>query len=167
MDTIDNFLDALDFTALQSTVTDANFPWFYQNSVAWKSMEDGFEDGPHNFQFVHNFYERHAPNSGFLKLIEPILDKLNPTAIIRIKANLLCRTKKNEEHGMHVDYKDPRITTAIFYCNTNNGYTKFENGDKIESIENRAVVFNNSLYHSGSSCTDEKIRVVININYFD
>ena len=57
-------------------------------------------------------------------------------------------------------------TTSIFYMNTNNGYTKFEDGTKIESVANRLVSFPSNMKHKGSSCTDEKIRVVINFNYF-
>ena len=36
-------------------------------------------------------------------------------------------------------------TTSILYMNTNNGYTIFENGDKVESVENRLVTFPNNL----------------------
>ena len=56
-------------------------------------------------------------------------------------------------------------TTAIFYVNSNNGYTEFENGAIVESEENRMVVFPAEMKHRGTSCTDKKIRVVINFNY--
>ena len=56
-------------------------------------------------------------------------------------------------------------TTSILYMNTNNGYTEFQNGAIVESIENRMVVFPAEMKHRGTSCTDEKIRVVINFNY--
>ena len=49
--------------------------------------------------------------------------------------------------------------------NTNNGYTEFENGTTVESEENRMVVFPAEMKHRGTSCTDKKIRVVINFNY--
>jgi len=52
------------------------------------------------------------------------------------------------------------------YVNTNNGYTKFEDGTKVESVANRLVTFPANMKHKGTSCTDEKIRVVINFNYF-
>ena len=48
---------------------------------------------------------------------------------------------------------------------TNNGYTEFENGMKVESVENRWVSFPEDIKHRGTSCTDEKVRVVINFNY--
>jgi len=64
---------------------------------------------------------------------------------------------------LHVDYND--VTTAIFYINTNNGWTNFKNGDKVESVENRLVIFDSNLEHEGVTCTDEIRRLVINFNY--
>ena len=49
--------------------------------------------------------------------------------------------------------------------NTNNGYTEFEKGDIVESVENRMVIFDSNLKHQTVTCTDEKIRIVINFNY--
>ena len=56
--------------------------------------------------------------------------------------------------------------TAIYYLNTNNGYTKFEDGTKIESIENKFVVFPNTLKHTSATTSDRKIRVVLVFNFF-
>ena len=47
----------------------------------------------------------------------------------------------------------------------NDGYTYFEDGKKIKSVENRLTKFDNITYHSGTTCTDNNKRVVININY--
>ena len=47
--------------------------------------------------------------------------------------------------------------------NNNNGYTFFENSDvKIESKENRFVVFDSDIAHSGTAATDDH-RFVINL----
>jgi hypothetical protein len=51
--------------------------------------------------------------------------------------------------------------------NTNNGYTKFEDGTKVECVANRLLTFPTNIKHCGASCTDEKTRVVINFNYLD
>ena len=48
--------------------------------------------------------------------------------------------------------------------NTNDGYTEFENGHRVESVANRVVIFDSNIKHTGVSCTDEKRRVVINFN---
>ena len=90
----------------------------------------------------------------------------------RIKANLLIRTPNIVENTFHVDIGDfseeklKQWTTSILYINTNNGYTKFEDGTKVESVANRMVIFPSNMKHTGTSCTDEKRRIVINFNYF-
>jgi hypothetical protein len=40
-----------------------------------------------------------------------------------------------------------------------------ETGDKIESIENRLILFPNDLLHTGITQTDTKVRVLINFNF--
>jgi hypothetical protein len=65
---------------------------------------------------------------------------------------------------MHTDL-ELNQRTAIFYLNTNNGYTLFEDGTKVDSIENTLLIFHGHRKHSGVSCTDQKRRIVLNINY--
>ena len=69
-------------------------------------------------------------------------------------------------HGFHVDFSYVGSKTAIYYVNSNNGYTEFEDGTKIESIKNRIVIFPSNLKHTGTTCTDRKIRTIVNFNYF-
>lgn len=152
-----NFLKNEDFLKIKNVLLNDSFPWFFCKKIV---------DSEKHFQFFHNFYRDYSINSSFFNLLNPIVEKINPISIVRIKANLLCKTDKNEEHGMHVDYDNPKITTAIFYCNTNNGYTKFKDGTKIKSEENKFIEFNANQEHTGSSCTDEKVRIVINFNYY-
>ena len=70
--------------------------------------------------------------------------------------------------GMHNDFDDPLEyqKTGIFYMNTNNGKTIFEDGEEIDSIENRMVVFPASKRHAGTTHTDTIYRCVINFNWF-
>ena len=86
-------------------------------------------------------------------------------SLLKIKANLLTKTNTNIDYGFHTDYYDDRVTTGILYINTNDGYTKFKDGVVEKSEENKYVEFNSKLFHSGSSCTNDNIRVVINFNY--
>ena len=44
-------------------------------------------------------------------------------------------------------------------------YTLFEDGTKVQSKENRVVIFDSQMRHAGIPCTDEKRRVVINFNF--
>jgi hypothetical protein len=66
---------------------------------------------------------------------------------------------------MHTDMAVPGSLTAIYYVNDNNGSTKFEDGDSIDSVANRLVIFPSNLRHSGTRCTDQQRRIVINFNY--
>ena len=121
------------------------------------------------FQFTHTFYRQNiGPSSQQYGKLSHILNKIKPKEIYRIKANLLIKTLEIEVNTFHNDIADLGIlpwTTSILYMNTNNGYTEFQNGAIVESKENRMVVFPTEMKHRGTSCTDKKVRVVINFNY--
>ena len=138
--------------------------WNYTTEVDYVSVESK------TFMFYHMF-QNAIPCSPYFEKITPLLVKINPISIWRIKTNLLTRTPNIVENEFHVDIhnlseeKLKQWTTAIFYMNTNNGYTEFEDGTKVESVANRMVSFPADMKHRGTSCTDEKTRVVINFNY--
>ena len=158
---IDNFLDKQSFQIIKNTMVTADFPWFYSDK---KTAAYTFDD---NFQFVHNFYLNNSVNSNYMPIINPIVDKLNPLSLVKIKANLTIKTKEIIDYGYHTDYTtDSKLYTAVYYVNNNNGHTKFENGPTVESKENRMVIFDSQLRHSGTSCTDERLRLLINFNFY-
>ena len=81
------------------------------------------------------------------------------------------KTSEIIPHSFHTDYKITsnrydKVTTSIFYINSNDGYTEFEDGTRIESIGNRLVTFPIHLKHTGTTCTNHSVRIVINYNYF-
>ena len=159
---IDNFLDEQSFQNLQNIMFGENFCWVYNGAIDYEDDED-------KFQFTHSFYKNNiGPSSQQYGKLSHILNKIRPKEIFRIKANLLSRTSEIVENSFHVDIVDLGIlpwTTSILYMNTNNGYTEFETGAKVESVENRMLVFPAEMKHRGTSCTDKKIRVVVNFNY--
>ena len=157
----DNFLPKKEFEDLQNVMTSTFFPWYFNPFIVKSSELDDLDLS----QFTHKLFTgREGTDSAGYKLIKPIIKKLNVKAICRIKANLLIKTKKIIEHAFHTDFYNNR--TAIYYVNTNDGYTKFTDGQKIKSVENRLIDFDSNLSHSGSTCTDQKCRIVININYY-
>ena len=164
----DNFLEQKVFYELKSLLMGVNLPWYYNPII------DSADDID-KFQFVHRFYEDFSPRSEFIGQMNPILDIIKPISLCRIKANLLTRTSNIIENLFHVDIgnlenspeKLKQWTTSIFYVNTNDGYTKFEDGSVVESVANRMVTFPADMKHTGTSCTDEKRRIVINFNYFE
>tara|TARA_Y100001949_G_C15733070_1_gene220265 strand:- start:10 stop:540 length:531 start_codon:yes stop_codon:yes gene_type:complete len=169
---LDNFLDIESFQKLQlAMMENPDFPWHYNDFVDYLEKRNELD----TFQFEHWFYRLPTGSiSTFMDIVEPILDLLDDVAMWRIKANLLTRTQDIVENEFHIDIgnlkdspkKLKQWTTAIFYVNTNNGYTKFETGEVVESVKNRMVTFPSDIRHTGTSCSDEKVRVVINFNYF-
>ena len=64
----------------------------------------------------------------------PVLSALNVSEVLRCKMNLTTRTHEPITHGLHVDGIEGATHTAVFYLNTNNGATVFENGKKYYMI---------------------------------
>ena len=83
---------------------------------------------------------------------------------MRAKVNLYLKTTKIIEHAKHVDYPIPH-KGAIIYLNTCDGYTRLHDGTKIESVENRLLLFDSSKLHNSTSTTNSLGRYNININY--
>jgi len=157
----DDFLPQHVFSRIQQELLSGGFPWYVRDHK--------IEGGPEsllNFQFVHSLYKGYQPSSIHISIIKPIIDRIEPTAILRIKANLTTVTQNIFEYGLHVDGPNFTGYTGIYYINSNNGYTLFENGQKIESVANRFVSFDATMKHTGTSSTDTKFRCVLNFNYY-
>ena len=122
-------------------------------------------------QYVHTFYNDNVEgyqtiHSAYFDVLNPIIEKLNSRVMIRIKANLRAGALAHSEPRYHIDINEIKGKTAIFYVNSNNGYTIFKDTQqKVESVENRLVIFPTQTKHSGIICTDQPSRVVINFNY--
>ena len=158
---IDNFLDdneyqILDDLMLAKTPRTENFKWSFCEQTAL--------DGDGYCQFVHLFWWNYQSESDYQP--DVLYDKLNYCELVRCKANLQLKDTKKIVPPFHVDV-DEDCKTAIFYMNSNDGYTLFENGDTIESVKNRVVIFPSQYMHTGVNTTDSKYRMVINVNYFD
>jgi hypothetical protein len=166
MKIIDNAISVENLNIIQEIMLGCAFPWFYNTHTIDEHTSSGLND----FQFTHQFYvdaNRYGyPESNHFNIIKPILEILKCRILIRAKANLrVVAPEKDMVAGWHRDY-EYKSKTAIFYVNSNNGYTMFrESGKKVESVENRLVVFPTELEHCGVSCTDNKQRVVINFNF--
>ena len=163
-DVIDNFLPEEDWQWVHNTMlSDKNFGWTYGDYINYAHDQQQF------FQFEHLFYDRFQIYSEhYQKIINMFCDRLSMRSICRVKANLLTRTDKTEFHGWHVDRhpNDHDMIVGVYYVNTTNGKTLFEDGTEVDSIANRMLIFPGNILHSSTSCTDEKVRVVINFNWF-
>ena len=86
------------------------------------------------------------------------------TKFWRIKCNLFPNTKVLQEHAYHVDHKIKHVA-AILVLNTCDGYTKFKDGTKVDSIANRLYFFEGGIDHASTTTTNVPARFNINFNF--
>ena len=188
MEIIDNFLSKDESEKIYSHMMGGIFPWFYSKGIT--TRDDGL------YQMIHMIYLPSEPTDLLGKkylspyrvvktiwneditvgeLMDPFLEKLPIKHLIRIKANLLTKTNQHRQSPYHVDFQNVgakqlsfgKLKTAIYYVNSNNGYTIFKNGDRVDSVTNRMVTFDHDLEHASVTQTDTDSRVVINFNYVE
>jgi len=160
----DNYLSKQEHETLYKKITSGFFPLYFS---LYKSYPDEEKKGKlESFQFFHMFYNLSRVTSPSFDILEPILSKLNYKSLIRIKLNLNPYSQKLIISAYHQDTAF-KCKGAIYYLNTNNGYTLFKEGKKkINSVKNRMIFFDSDAYHLGTNSTDCKNRLVLNFNYF-
>ena len=166
MEVIDNFLPAYHFRQISNMILGVEFPWYFNDSAVRHGDDSGY-------QFVHTLYN--VSRGGIISQSYPLFDmvqqKLGVKRLDRIKMNLNPKTVFHRKSGFHTDQRKSAESvpqhqqTAVFYINTNNGWTEFKKGGRVKSVANRIVIFDSNLEHTGVTCTDEKRRVIVNFNY--
>ena len=151
-----DFLTPQEFSPIRDYFMGPHIQWYYNPFVDYDGVFSSLDLD--DYQFIHKF-------TGDEEILKPLISKINPSKILRIKANCNPRTPKNIPHKFHVDVGE-KCKTSIFYINTNDGWTEFENGATVESVENTLLTFDSQIKHTGTTCTDQKIRVLINLNYY-
>ena len=170
LEIIDNFLDSEDFLEVKNFIMSPRCQWRYVNFIAHKDGRDQDRDG----YFIHSFKDCHpetfidrfpeSPNYSIMsKLMNKIKEKIKFQNILRIRSSLYPRRDIQKPDPFHVDY-DFSHTVCIFYLNTNNGCTMFENEEKIPSVENQLVIFDGQKKHCSVVQTDASARYIVNIN---
>ena len=159
---IDNFLPKDEFNNLNDAMN-KDMPWFYLDSVA--TPEDNGKTNNSYYYFFHLLYSESMPCSPSFDIVVPLLNALKMKALMRVKANLYPSTKKIIQHDSHVDFPY-KHKGALFSINTCDGCTVLDDGTRIDSVANRLLLFDSSKEHSSTTCTNDKVRMNININYF-
>ena len=156
----DNFLVKKDLTQLENLIYN-NFPWYLN-----KEQVTGADDC---CWLSHILYDEDEPKSDSYKPLINIFNNYLPQlTLVRVFVNLLLRQETPSISAFHrdcdFDYTE-KMTTAIFYLNTNNGATEFKDGDRIDSIRNRLVMFPTNTLHRAVGQTDVATRIVFNFNF--
>ena len=149
-----NILNQEELHCIQQTLYSSRFNW----------VEAQTNKQSINSNYVHEFRHVNGIASPYDFLIHPLLDMLQPKAIIRVKANKYIQTPTLEQHEYHQDFPF-KHKAAIFYVNTNNGQTQFVD-TTVDSVENSMLLFDASVEHRSTTTTDTPYRININFNYF-
>ena len=167
---VDDYLPDEYFKTLKDAIVlNEHFPWCRINELnVFQTTEN------RDVYFAHMIYQHHTPKTQEhnWNLVVPFLSQLEKTekmhALIRVKVNYYNSTPEVVEHCKHYDYPAMPLPHkgAILYLNTNDGFTRLEDGTKIESIENRLLVFDASKMHNSTTTTSFEGRYNINVNYF-
>ena len=160
---IDNFLSKEEFNCIKNHILNPGFSWNLSPSVTEEKEHLPITS---SYYFTHLFWSQFSYNiDPNVKIFAPILDKVSCKAIMRIKANLYPSTEKIMHHIEHSDEDYPH-RGAIFYLNTNDGFTILEDEIEVESVENRILLFDPSKSHRSTTCTNDKCRINVNFNFF-
>ena len=157
MKIIDSFLKQVDFDFIKNYIINNNFPLYYQHFLTDDKEESN------ECSFTHIIYKNHMPHSDLYEHMQPIVNLIEPKALLRIKINCYPKTSKIIYHKPHTDF-DFDNKALILYLNNNDGYT-IVGDEKVESIENRALIFDGNKKHFSTSCTNARARFNIAINY--
>jgi len=151
------WVDAVEYALAGGT----EWPWQFSPR---KTLKDGSE--PWQCQFTHLLYSDGEPQSPFIEVVRPLLEHLNPVALYRIKANLTVVTDSTRPFEWHSDSDDSRCTTALYYANSTDGFTEFEDGSRVDCVKGHLITFPSTLRHRTWTHTDTAARCVINMIYF-
>ena len=186
---IDNFLSQSEFEIIcKNTIEREDLQFTFVSNV--ENVGSGSDDY-WSWYMIHMVYSKTASPKSFLMdvagfqevesspLAEPqseiytnICDKFVPRFkqvanfrnLIRIKINAYPYTNIVKEHKDHID-SDFKHTGAVFSLNTCDGFTKFSDGTKVESVANRIVFFDASKFHHSTTTSNAKLRYNINFNF--
>jgi hypothetical protein len=169
MKEIFNFLPEKDFLKIKEFFTSSYMPWYY-NKNQTAAGPTVVEKKPDSSFFSHRFYYYNKPETDAktFNFIKPIIDKINPSKLLRVKANLIVNTGVRHFCNFHLDSEeDEQYKVAVYYITTCNGYTLLDpkHKIKIKCEGNKLAIFDGKIKHCVASQTDKDQRIVLNINY--
>lgn len=186
---IDNFLRPEHFRMFKNSVESPEQPWFFNPSVS--SMLDYRTSGIKNaygFVFIYALDDVYINEtvaatpyvSAFNEQVKKYFNMPLNTQVHR--SNVFMTTYRGDQvlsFSPHVDTPIHNYTCiyhfhttdapTIFYNETYDGIEPYEGEstikEKVDSVENRLVIFKGNTLHSGSVATNVPNRIVLNTNF--
>ena len=168
MEVIDNFLPDDEFVLLRELLIGENseFPGYCSPWVDYAGSGLDGEGELHNCQMFHWLLRPwdSAPSPFLTQVVGPIVKVLNSSYLYGAKANLQFRSPSVVPMVFHKDVGEVQCRTVVFYVTGTDGPTVFADGTEVQSVANRALVFDSQLLHCSSTHTNSKVRCVVNVN---
>jgi len=162
IEVVDDFLSKEEHAEILNTMTDERFEWMYSRTAVG---EDSYDQFVHMFYRANHLVHEDQAASKFIPICFPILSKLDPALIVRAKANATATRTEEEDYYFHTDFLLSDGLAGVYYVNSNDGATVFEDGTEVESIANRFVCFAGKTRHGVRRHTSGPFRLVINFNW--
>lgn len=170
---IDNFLPKDTFKAIKDICTSQEMAWYRSDGISNNDSTNAIVNPLDNYYFVHLIFLDYTQTSNHFNLVKDAFtlgmkEHLGQgfRNISRIKINLYPRTEEVQVHPFHSDSKDQEgLQGALLCINTCDGYTGFEDGTEVDSVENRVIFFDSTKPHHSTSCSNAAYRLNINVNY--
>ena len=162
MQVTEDFLQEEYYDHLNEIITSTQFPWMFQKRVA-NIGEDPEEDLNH-YYFVHSLFFQNKVESPLYDDFLYLFQSLNVQFLHRARVLMFVNQGEQYVHDRHVDHTT-NCKTALIYMNTNDGFTDFETGERVESVKNRLLLFDGSIPHSSSTPTNTKERLLLSVTY--
>lgn len=180
----DNFLTKTYHKEIKSLLSSYEFPWFYASNI---SNDADTRKLKNEFGFFHIFIKDNGEiNSNYTAFIKPmlyqIMDSTNTNKILRARGDMTTNKGVEMIHETHIDFYNENLKknkSIVFYVNESDGDTILYNErytddfrDKKQTIlkrikpkENRLLVFEGDLLHTGCSPVNHANRILINGNF--
>lgn len=186
---VDKVLSVDGINNVKSTLCSERFPWFYRTSTALLKTNKQFR----NFSFISPVYEApYQPHDiNIFTICKDILVAslercgVQLHQLFKVRLNLYPNIGEQVFHDPHIDDHERPIHVGIFYLTTNiesptvlfaekfkygidlngEGLNQLNIHHRIDSVENRFVLFENHTYHCSSTPKYEDVRININYNF--
>ena len=103
---IDDFVPDEEFKVMCEEAESDVLPWYCMHGVS--NPGDGYT------YFAHSFYFADQCVSDKEKLFIPLLNRIDPAALLRAKINRYVNNGKHEQHPYHVDYNFQHLSCIFF-----------------------------------------------------
>ena len=170
---IDKFLPTNDFITIKDIFTGDETAWYRVNGISGDDSTNAIVNPLDNHYFVHLLYLNYIQTSNHFTTVKDVFERAMKKhlgqgfrTITRIKCNLYTRTEEVQVHPWHSDSAEIEgLKGALLSLNTCDGFTGFEDGTEVDSIENRIVFFDSTKPHHSTGCSNAAYRMNINVNY--